>query len=303
MSKLQKVGLIGVGLMGHGIGKNVLAKGFPLSVLAHRNRKPVEDLIALGAVEAARPRDMAGQCDLVILCVTGSPQVEAVVRGADGLIAGMRPGLVIADCSTALPQSTRQLAREVAAAGGHFLDTPMTRTPKEAEAGKLALMTGGDRAVLDRIRPVLDCFADQVVHVGETGSAHTVKLVNNFIALGTAAVVSEALAAARTAGVDMAALNQVVSAGGANSVMFGRIIKVVLENDDSALQFVIQNAVKDLRYYNGLADSLGATSILGSSAEQIFQLAVNLGFKERYVGRLVDALAELNAGSGVGPVG
>jgi len=297
MSEKFKVGLIGAGLMGHGIGKNVVAKGHELRVLAHRNRGPVEDLIKLGAVEAKSPRELASTSDLVIICVTGSPQVEAVVLGPDGLMAGMKQGLIIADCSTALPQSTIRLAAEVAAKGGHFVDTPMTRTPKEAEAGKLALMTGGDPAILGKIRPVLECFSDQIFHVGAVGAAHTVKLVNNFIALGTAAVVSEAIAAAKSAGVDMKALNDVVSAGGANSVMFGRIIKVALENDDSALQFVIENAAKDLRYYCGLAEGLGATAIVASAIEQTFLLASNLGQGKRFVGRLSDALASINARS------
>ncbi len=297
MTKKPRVGLIGAGLMGHGIGKNILAKGYDLRVLAHRNREPVEDLVKKGAREAKSPRDIAAFSDLVILCVTGSSQVEAVMRGPDGIIAGMHPGLVVADCTTALPESTLKIAAEIAAAGGRFVDTPMTRTPLEAEAGKLALMTGGDPATLAEIRPVLECFADQIVHVGGVGAAHTIKLINNFIALGTAAVVSEAIAAAKAAGSDLAALNTIVTAGGANSVMFGRIIKVALEDDDSALKFVIRNAAKDLRYYCGLAEGLGATAIIASSIEQVYVLASNLGHGDRYVGRLSDALFAINRGA------
>ena len=302
MSSKLRVGLIGAGLMGHGIGKNVVTKGFPLRVLAHRNRGPVDDLISLGATEARSPSELAGTCDLVIICVTGSPEVEAVVAGPDGLISGMRKGLVVADSSTALPQSTIRLASQVAAAGGRFVDIPMTRTPKEAEAGKLALMTGGDQTTLAEIRPVLECFADQIFYVGAVGSAHTVKLVNNFIALGTAAVISEAIAAARSGGLDMKALNDVVSAGGANSVMFGRLIKVALENDDSAAKFAIENAAKDLRYYCGLTEGLGATSIVASAVEQMFLLAGNLGHGQRFIGRLSDVLSDINR-RGAGPTG
>ena len=132
---VQHVGLIGVGLMGHGIGKNILAKGFKLSVLAHRNRKPVDDLIAKGAKEAKSPAELAAACDMVITVVGNSAQMEDIVRRPDGLLAGLKPGGIVADCTTAQPDSTVKLAAEVAAKGGRFVDIPMTRTPKEAEAG------------------------------------------------------------------------------------------------------------------------------------------------------------------------
>eukprot|EP01034_Spumella_vulgaris_P017868 gene17868-22803_t len=140
---IKRVGLIGVGLMGHGIGKNILAKGYPLTVMAHTNRAPVDDLVAKGAHERNNPLAVAKESDLVILCVTGTPQVEHLIYGEYGLLGAVRDGLVIADCSTAEPDSTKKIAADVAAKGGHFVDTPMTRTPKEAAAGKLGLMTGG----------------------------------------------------------------------------------------------------------------------------------------------------------------
>lgn len=163
---IKRVGLIGVGLMGHGIGKNILEKGYQLTVMAHRNRAPVDDLIARGAQERNNPLSVAKESDLVILCVTGTPQIEQIVYGEYGLMGAVREGLVIADCSTAEPLSTVKIAADVEAKGGHFVDTPMTRTPKEAAAGKLGLMTGGPDAVIARIRPVLECFADTIVHAG-----------------------------------------------------------------------------------------------------------------------------------------
>ena len=140
---IKHVGLIGVGLMGHGIGKNILAKGFALNVMAHKNRAPVESLISLGAKEYASPAEIAKASDMVILCVTGTPQVEEAIYGAKGLATALRDGLIIADCSTAEPASTIKIAAELKAKGTYFVDTPMTRTPKEAEAGKLGLMVAG----------------------------------------------------------------------------------------------------------------------------------------------------------------
>jgi 3-hydroxyisobutyrate dehydrogenase-like beta-hydroxyacid dehydrogenase len=290
----KRIGLIGAGLMGHGIGKNIVEKGYKLTVMAHRNRAPVDDLLQRGAAEARTPREVAQSCDVVIICVTGSPQVEANVYGEEGLLAGMRGGLILADCTTAEPHSTLKIAADVKAKGGHFLDTPMTRTPKEAEAGTLALMTGGDKAVLAEIHPILSCFADTIVHAGPVGAAHKLKLINNFIAIGTAAVVAEAMAAAAKAGVDMQALNEVVVSGGGRSVMFERLIKVALADDDSAAKFAIENAGKDLRYYTNMTEDLPLVSFIGESIHQTLLLAVSMGYAKRYLPRLVDLMGDIN---------
>jgi 3-hydroxyisobutyrate dehydrogenase-like beta-hydroxyacid dehydrogenase len=296
MSDKLRVGLIGAGLMGRGIGKNIVTKGYPLTVMAHRNRKPIEELLKLGAKEAKSPKEIAAASDLIILCVTGTPEVEATIYGDNGLLGAMRKGLIIADCSTAVPQSTIKIAADVAEKGGHFVDTPLTRTPKEAEAGKLGVMTGGDKAVLDKIRPVIECFSDTIVHAGPVGAAHTLKLINNFIALGNATVAAEAIVAAQRAGVAMEALRDIVLGGGARSLMFERIVKVPLENDDSAAQFAIRNARKDMRYYTNMTGELPVTSFMAEAVHQTLVLADNLGFGERFVPRLIDALNAANGG-------
>lgn len=291
---IKRVGLIGVGLMGHGIGKNILAKGYELTVMAHKNRAPVEDLVAKGAHERNNPLGVAKDSDLVILCVTGSPQVEHLVYGEYGLLGAVREGLVIADCSTAEPHSTLRIAADIEAKGGHFVDTPMTRTPKEAEAGKLGLMTGGPDAVIARIRPVLECFADTIVHAGGVGSAHQLKLINNFVAIANAAVAAEAITVALKAGVDITALRDIVMAGGAASTMFGRLINVPLSDDDSSAQFAIGNARKDLRYYTSMTELLPVTSFMAETAHQITVMADNMGYGQRFVPRLIDVLMTVN---------
>lgn len=291
---IKHVGLIGVGLMGHGIGKNILEKGFKLSVLAHRNRAPVEDLIARGATELGSPHALATACDMVILCVTGSPEVEQAVYGEHGLLGAVREGFIIADCSTAEPDSTIKIAADVAAKGGHFVDTPMTRTPKEAEAGKLGLMIAGPAQVLARIRPVLETFADTIVNAGEVGAAHRLKLLNNFLSLANAAVAAEAIAVATKAGIDMTAFRDIVMSGGAASVMFGRLINVPLGDDDSHAKFAIRNARKDLRYYTNMTETLPMTSFLAETTHQLYVMADNLGYGERFVPRMIDMMLQTN---------
>ena len=294
MTDKQRVGLIGAGLMGHGIGKNILKHGHSLSVLAHKNRQPIDSLLSLGASEVDSAQAVAAVSDIVILCVTGSPQVEAVMFGEQGLLQGMHAGMVIVDCSTAEPSSTAKVAEAVFAAGGRFIDAPMVRTPKEAEEGRLALMTGGDKATLAEIRPVLECFADTLVYAGGVGAAHKLKLINNFIGLGAAAVAAEGIAAAAKGGVEMQALREVVEAGGSNSVMFGRLMTVLLEGDESVFKFAMGNAQKDLRYYTTMTQEESVTSFIAESVHQTYVLAGNLGYGEKYVPRLVDMLAQIN---------
>jgi 3-hydroxyisobutyrate dehydrogenase-like beta-hydroxyacid dehydrogenase len=294
MAKIQHVGLIGVGLMGHGIGKNILEKGFKLSVLAHRNRKPVDDLLAKGAKEAKSPAELAQTCDMVITVVGNSAQMEDIVRRGDGLLAGLKPGGIIADCTTAQPDSSIALAAEIAAKGGRFVDIPMTRTPKEAEAGKLGLMTGGDSATLADIRPVLECFADTIVYCGSVGAAHKAKLINNMLSLGYAAVTAEALAAAKKSGVDLNALRQIVTAGGANSVMFQRLAAYQIDNDNTQLQFAIANAQKDVRYFLQMAESLPVSTFVASAIHQLYALSNAAGMGQNYVPEIIDVLATLS---------
>jgi 3-hydroxyisobutyrate dehydrogenase-like beta-hydroxyacid dehydrogenase len=291
---IKRVGLIGIGLMGHGIGKNVLGKGFALNVMAHRNRVPVESLISLGAKEFKSPAEIAAASDMVILCVTGTPQVEEAVYGAKGLSSAFRDGLIIADCSTAEPASTIKIAADLKSRNVHFVDTPMTRTPKEAEAGKLGLMIAGDKAVLSRIMPVLESFADTIVNAGEAGAAHQLKLLNNFLSISHAAIAAEAIVVAEKAGVDMVAFRDIVMAGGAASAMFGRLINVPLSDDDSHAKFAIKNARKDMRYYTNMTEQLPVASFLGETVHQLYVMAENSGFGDRFIPRMIDVFKKIN---------
>ena len=293
---IKTVGLIGAGLMGHGIGKNIVEKGFALVTMARRNRAPVEDLIKRGARELKTPTEIAAASDLVITVVTDTPQVEDTVYGPNGILASGKKGLIIADCSTAIPESTKKIAADCAAKGMTFIDTPMTRTPREAEAGKLGLMVGGDKAVLEKIRPVLETFSDLIIHTGEVGTAHQVKLINNFLSLGHAAIAAEAISVAAKAGVDMTSLRDIVMGGGAASVMFGRLINVPLSDDDSHAKFAIRNARKDLRYYTNMTENMPVASPIAEAIHQTFVLADTLGYGERFVPRLIDMMVKNSGG-------
>ncbi len=294
---MSTLGFIGAsGLMGHGMAKNLLARGHSLHLTVHRNRDRVADLLAAGAQLADSPAALAAHCEMVFLCVTGSPQVEALVSGAQGLLAGAKPGLVLVDCSTSEPESTTRLRALCAEAGVTLVDAPLTRTPVEAEAGKLNVMVGADAALFARLQPILQCFAENVLHVGGPGAGHVVKLLNNFIAQAICTATAEAFAVGQRAGVDLRQLVAVVSKGGANSGLFQGMAKT-LDGDLAGLIFELDNARKDIRYYTHLAENLAVPTVMGEAVHQSLTLASALGFGKRYVPSLVEAQEVLSGAS------
>jgi 3-hydroxyisobutyrate dehydrogenase-like beta-hydroxyacid dehydrogenase len=290
---MDRIGFVGAsGLMGHGMARNLRAKGYPLALTVHRNRERVADLLEAGAEEAPHPAALAGRSDIVFLCVTGSPQVEAVVLGENGLLTAARPGLAIVDCSTSEPDSTARLRDRAAAVGVAFVDAPLARTPVEAEQGRLNVMVGADDATFDRIAPVLRAFAENVFHVGGPGAGHVIKLLNNFIAQAICTATAEAFAVGQRAGIDPRKLVELVSVGAVNSGLFQAMAKT-LSGDMAGLKFELDNARKDVRYYTHLAENLSVPSVVGEAVHQSLALASALGHGRKYVPALVEAQEQL----------
>lgn len=290
----RTVGFIGLGYMGEGMATNLLTKGNRLVAMAHRRREAIERLIEKGATEAATPAEMAAQCDAVFLCVTGSPEIEAIVRGKDGILAGMRPGMFLIDCSTAEPTSTDALAAEVAAAGGHFVDAPLGGTPAAAAAGTLQALVGADEETFRAVEPLIACWASTIVHVGRVGSGHRMKLVNNFLSMGYAALYAEALTLGAKVGLDKHVFHSVIGQGRMRCGFYDTFMKWVLERDENAHRFTIVNGYKDLRYLSAMADAAGVANPLGSAAKNTFAAFVAAGGGEKFVPMLADFVAELN---------
>ena len=290
---MAAIGFIGAsGLMGHGMAKNLLAKGHSLTLTVHRNRERVADLLAAGAVETKSPAELAAASEIVFLCVTGSPQVEASLEGPLGLLAGARPGLVIVDCSTSEPDSTARLREIAAKADVLLVDAPLARTPIEAEAGRLNVMVGADAATFARLEPVLHAFAENVFHVGAPGAGHIVKLLNNFIAQAICTSTAEAFAVGQRAGIDPQKLVDIVSVGAVNSGLFQMMSKT-LHGDLGALRFELDNARKDVRYYTHLAEGLAIPTIVGEAVHQSLVIASALGHGKKFVPSLVEAQEQL----------
>ncbi|CAN5282748.1 NAD(P)-dependent oxidoreductase [soil metagenome] len=294
---MKKIGMVGIGMMGHGIASNILKHGHSLAVLEHPGNQPLDALKAAGATTFDSAAALAAAVDVVILCVTGTPQVEAVLLGDGGVLQGLRPGTVVIDCSTAIPESTERVAAAVLAAGGRFLDAPMTRTPKEAAEGRLNLLVGGDAALFDECRPLLACFAENITLAGPVGAGHRMKLLHNYVSLGMVALLAEAAACSERAGIAPEVLVDVLTKGGGGGVALERLKPFITARDDSGLRFAMSNAAKDLGYYATMAANTGAARAIADGVLSTYDRAMREGAPDALVPQLVALLVERGDGA------
>lgn len=295
---MKKIGMIGIGLMGHGIASNLVKKGQSLTVLEHPGNQPLDGLKAQGVTSVNTPKELAAQVDVLILCVTGTPQVEAVLTGEngnDGVLAGMRPGTIIIDCSTAVPASTERMAKLVHDAGGRFVDSPMTRTPKEAAEGRLNLLVGGEKALFDEVHPILSCFAENITYSGPVGSGHIMKLLHNYVSLGTLTLIAEAAASAKRLGIDTETFVQVLEQGGGHGAALTRIKPYLLSGDAGNMRFSISNAHKDLGYYNQMTEDAKLDNTIAAAVMETLGEGKEQGDPNGFLPEMATRIAERKA--------
>jgi 2-hydroxy-3-oxopropionate reductase len=214
----ETIGFIGLGLMGRPMARNLLKAGYPL-VVQSRSRPPVDDLVNAGARAARTPADVAREATRIITMVPDSPDVESVLEGPDGVFSAMQPGTIVIDMSSIAPGVARRLAGRAQALGGAMLDAPVSGGDIGAIQGTLSIMVGGDAAVFAAVKPILDVMGnpEKVLHVGDAGAGQLCKLCNQMVIGGTLAVVAEALALARKAGVDAGKVREALLGGFAQS--------------------------------------------------------------------------------------
>jgi 3-hydroxyisobutyrate dehydrogenase-like beta-hydroxyacid dehydrogenase len=290
----ERIGFIGVGLMGHGIAANLIKKGYPLTVLGHKNRVPVDDLVKRGAREAKNAKELAAASDIVFLCVTGSAEVEALVRAPDGLKAGAHKGLVIVDCSTADPNSTIALAAELKPLGVDLCDAPLGGTPANAEEGKLSVMVGCDVGLWPRLEPVFASFTAKATRLGPTGDGHKMKLIMNFFGMGYGAIYAEALALGQKVGLSPQTIDKGMRGTRMDCGFYQTFFRWVLEHDREAHKFTLRNAYKDMKYLVAMGDKAGIAHPMGSAIESYYAAAVADGRGEDFVPMLADFVATMN---------
>lgn len=289
----ERIGFIGIGAMGAGMAANLLAKGWPLTVMAHTRRDAVERLTSQGASEAATPKDVALAVDVLIFCVTGSEQVQELISGKDGILEAKKPLLLI-DCSTSNPAITIKLAEELARYGVVVVDAPLARTPKEAAEGTLDVMLGGAPEARARARPILEAFAARIVETGTVGTGHTMKLLNNFVSMGYSAIYSEALMIAAKAGLTPQVFDSVLRGSRMDCGFYQAFFDFVLNRNENAQRFAMSNALKDMSYLASLAQAVQAVNPVGAAVRNSFATAVNAGHGQSFVPALSDVIAHAN---------
>ncbi|WP_340110395.1 NAD(P)-dependent oxidoreductase [Pikeienuella sp. HZG-20] len=294
MSK-PAIGFIGLGLMGGAMCQRLLDKGYSLTVMANRSRTEVDKAVKRGAKEVKTAKEIAEASDIVMLCMDTSASVESRMRGPEGVIAGLRKGATVIDFGTSLPDSTVALGEEVAAAGGAYLDSPISRTPAQARDGMIILMCSGDQAAFAKVQPTLQDLAETAFHLGPLGTGHKIKLINNFYSMTTAMAMSEAFAMADATGVAREKLYQVMSVGPNHSGMMDFIKANAIDGDPTKLSFAVKNARKDVGYYAQMADAAGAVSLMSSNAKQTLSLGVANGYGDRNVPEMLEFFEKLYA--------
>lgn len=289
----ESIGFVGVGLMGHGMAKNLLAAGYPVTIIAHSNRAPVEDLMAQGATEAHSLEQLGADTSVIHICAPGSPEVEKIV---DALAPSMSTGDVIVDCSTSDPDRTIVLAERLKARGIEMADAPLGGTPVQAEAGELSTMVGSTEELFNRIEPVIASWAASIVHIGSVGTGHKMKLLNNFLSLGYAALYAEALALSEKVGISVQQFDSVIRGSRMDCGFYQTFMGYAVEGNREAHKFTLKNAVKDLKYLESMADGVTLSNPIGNAVKNSFAEAYSSGGDgpENYVPHLVDFVRQRN---------
>jgi 3-hydroxyisobutyrate dehydrogenase-like beta-hydroxyacid dehydrogenase len=285
MSK-PAIGFIGLGLMGGNMVENLQKKGYQLTVM-DLNKDAVAACVARGASTASSAKELAGSVDIVMLCLTTSAIVEKVVYGEDGILAGIKEGVVLVDFGTSIPASTQKIGSDLAKKGAGMIDAPLGRTPAHAKDGLLNIMAAGDRETFNKVKPVLQDQGENVFYLGELGAGHTTKLINNFVGMTTVCAMSQAFAIADRAGVDRQQLFDIMSTGPSSSP-FMKFCKHYAVDNVSDLGFSLANANKDLGYFLKMVEDLGTESKIAKGSSADLQAAFDAGMGNGNVPEIFD---------------
>jgi 3-hydroxyisobutyrate dehydrogenase len=288
----ERIGFIGMGIMGRGMAANLIRAGHDV-VVWNRSPGKTDDLAAAGAAVAESPAALARDCSIIMICVSDTPDVEEVVQGEEGVSTSLSAGSLVIDHSTIGVSVTRTLAAEVAAAGAHWLDAPVSGGSEGAERGTLSIMVGGDADQFERALPYLEAFGTTITHVGPVGAGQLVKQVNQVLVVVNELAVSEALLLAQAGGLDLSATLDAVKGGAAGSWMLANRGPQMIERDWRP-GFTIDLQQKDLRLVLQSADELGVPLPATGLVFQLYCALQHRGLGHEGNHALVKALEELS---------
>lgn len=280
------MGVIGVGMMGAGMARCLLRAGYPVRVVANRNRGRVEALVAAGAREAADVGVLAAESDVILTCVSDAAAVETV---AQALLPTLRSKTLWIDATTSDPAVTRRLAEAVAARGAVLADAPVTGGPPQAETGELTSLVGCAEADFPAVEAVVGAYSQAVLRFGEVSAGHTAKLLNNLVSQGTMLLLAEAYGLARRHGVAWEPLFAAMSGGAARSGTLEKAVGPALSGDFDGSRFTLANSAKDLRYAAALIPvDERPDDWLASAARRRLERVLDAGHGDCFVSRLLD---------------
>lgn len=288
----EKVGFIGLGIMGRGMTRNLLKAGFEVCVW-NRTASRMDELAAEGAARASSPADVAARSDIIITCVSDTPDVQAVILGENGVIHGVKPGSLVIDMSTISPQATREIAARLAEKQTAMLDAPVSGGSEGAARGTLSIMVGGEAAQVERAMPYFQAMGKAITHIGPVGSGQMVKIANQILVVVNMLAVSEALVFAQAGGLDLQKTLEAVIPGAAGSWMLANRGPQVI-NGDWRPGFTIDLQQKDLRLALEAAQQLGVPLIATSLVNNLYRTLQAKGLGAEGNHALVKALEQLS---------
>ena len=276
----MNVGFIGIGVMGGPMALNVLKGGHKLTVY-DLDKSAVARLVAAGAKAAATPKEVGAASEIVVTMLPEPKHVEAVVLGADGVAAGLKPGAIVIDMSTIDPISSQRIGAELRRRGFHMVDSPVGKTSEHAATGTLTLMLGGEPEILARAKPVLDCMGNETFLCGGPGMGHAMKTVNNLLATTIMAANTEALAIGVKCGLTLELMMEVMKTTMSNNVqLYVAMPKKAFKGDDSP-GFMVKLACKDVRQAVELGRAQGFEPLVGAACQKTLEEAMEKGYADR----------------------
>ena len=292
MKENQRIGFIGLGVMGEPICRNLAAKS-ELQVRAFDTQAaPLERLRAQGVEAAGSVREVAADSDVIFFCLPSGKHVESICDGPDGLLAQARPGQTIVDLGTSPISLARRLHQAFAARGASFADAPIARTRQAAQEGKLSVMVGSDAACFARLRPLIECFASDITHCGEAGAGQALKILNNMVLMQTVNALAEALAMGRKVGIAPELLLSTLSKGSADSfALRNHGIKAMAPGVFPEQAFSTEYARKDIEYALQIAAETGVQAPGAELVGRVLQQTIDAGYGKQYwpvLARVVD---------------
>lgn len=287
----ETLGFVGLGIMGRGMCANLLKAGFDVTVW-NRTAGRMQPLLEQGAKAADSPAALARQCDIIITCVSDTPDVEAVILGENGIIHGAKSGALVIDCSTISPYATRDIAAKLNDRGVQMLDAPISGGSEGAARGTLSIMVGGDAAQFERARPVFEAMGKTITYIGAQGAGQMVKLVNQILVVMNMLAVSEALLFAQAGGLDLKKTLDAVAGGAAGSWMLSnRGLQCIVR--DWRPGFTIDLQQKDLRLVLEAANQMGIPTIGTSLVSNLYRTLQAQGLGGEGNHALIKALEHL----------